>query len=44
MLMAEINTYWASIPAEHQWSEQLDSKLNQGKKTTLAYNPKDSCI
>jgi hypothetical protein len=35
MLMAEINIFWASIPAEHQWSKRLDRKLRQGKRLPL---------
>jgi hypothetical protein len=23
-MMAELNTFWARIPAEHQWSKRLD--------------------
>jgi hypothetical protein len=41
MLMAEINTFWARLPADHQWSKQNAGQLQQNKKTSLAYNRKD---
>jgi hypothetical protein len=40
-MMAELNTFWARIPAEHQWSERLDGGLRTGKRTKLAYNRGD---
>ena len=40
-LLAELNTYWARIPAEHQWSERVDGILRSGKQTKLAYNRND---
>jgi hypothetical protein len=36
-LMAELNTYWAHILAEHQWSKQINGELRSGKRTKLAY-------
>jgi hypothetical protein len=44
MLMAEINTFWAHIPADHQWSKRMNGQLQRNKKTTLAYNPKDTKV
>jgi hypothetical protein len=38
MLMAEIKTFWARIPADHQWTKKMHGQLQQKEKTTLAYN------
>jgi hypothetical protein len=40
-MLAELNTYWACLPAEHRWSECIDGKLCTGKQTKLAYNRND---
>jgi hypothetical protein len=41
MLMAEINTFWARLPADHQWSKRNAGQLLRNRKTTLAYNRQD---
>jgi hypothetical protein len=43
-LMAELNTYWARISAEHQWSKRLDGRLRSRKRTKLAYNRNDKHV
>jgi hypothetical protein len=40
-MLAELNTYWARLLVEHQWSECIDQKLRTGKRTQLAYNRND---
>jgi uncharacterized membrane protein len=36
MLMAEINTFWARIPANHQWSKRMNWSVATEQKKELA--------
>jgi hypothetical protein len=44
MLLAEINTFCSRIPANHQWHERNAGQLSHNKKTTLAYNRRDTHV